>query len=140
MPHIHVHLHDASVEETMHEYKQGTLHSGSKKGPKVKSRKQAIAIALKQAGKSNQDAGTSEGAKKAALTRKQHSGGASRVAATRQEQERAGRQKQKENEADLERRRKLGGRAVNKENIRGMVRGIPKGTYKPTGGYGGYRD
>ena len=40
------------VAETMHEFKHGTLHSGSKKGPKVKSRKQAVAIALKQAGKS----------------------------------------------------------------------------------------
>jgi len=34
----------------MREYKQGKLHSGSKKGPRVKSRKQAIAIALGQAG------------------------------------------------------------------------------------------
>jgi hypothetical protein len=33
----------------MHEYKEGKLHSGSKKGPKVKSRKQAIAIALSEA-------------------------------------------------------------------------------------------
>lgn len=37
------------VEKVMHEYKHGTLHSGSKKGPKVKSRKQAIAIALSEA-------------------------------------------------------------------------------------------
>ena len=36
------------VEKTMHEFKHGTLHSGSKKGPKVKSRKQAQAIALSQ--------------------------------------------------------------------------------------------
>lgn len=36
------------VSKTMHEFKHGTLHSGSKKGPKVKSRKQAIAIALSQ--------------------------------------------------------------------------------------------
>ena len=36
----------------MREYKKGKLHSGSKKGPKVKSRKQAIAIALSEAGKS----------------------------------------------------------------------------------------
>lgn len=36
------------VEKTMHEFKHGTLHSGSKKGPKVTSRKQAIAIALSQ--------------------------------------------------------------------------------------------
>jgi hypothetical protein len=42
------------VRQTMHEFKSGTLHSGSKKGPKVKSRKQAVAIALKQAGKSRE--------------------------------------------------------------------------------------
>jgi hypothetical protein len=35
----------------MGEYKAGTLHSG-KGGPVVKSRKQAIAIALSEAGKS----------------------------------------------------------------------------------------
>ena len=39
------------VQKVMHEYKEGTLHSGSKKGPKVTSRKQAIAIALSEAGK-----------------------------------------------------------------------------------------
>ena len=33
---------------TMREFKKGKLHSGSKKGPKVKSRKQAIAIGLSQ--------------------------------------------------------------------------------------------
>lgn len=38
------------VEKVMKEYKKGKLHSGSKKGPKVKSRKQAIAIALSEAG------------------------------------------------------------------------------------------
>lgn len=37
------------IEKVMHEYKQGELHSGSKKGPKVKNRKQAIAIALSEA-------------------------------------------------------------------------------------------
>lgn len=36
----------------MREYKKGKLHSGSKKGPKVKSRKQAIAIALSEARRS----------------------------------------------------------------------------------------
>lgn len=40
----------AKMQKVMHEYKQGNLHSGSKTGPKVKSRKQAIAIGLKQAG------------------------------------------------------------------------------------------
>jgi hypothetical protein len=33
----------------MREYKAGKLHSGSKKGPKVKSKKQAMAIALSEA-------------------------------------------------------------------------------------------
>ena len=37
--------------KVLHEFKTGTLHSGSKKGPKVTSRKQAIAIALSEAGK-----------------------------------------------------------------------------------------
>lgn len=36
------------VERTMREYKTGTLHSRSKKGPKVTSRRQAVAIALAQ--------------------------------------------------------------------------------------------
>ena len=36
------------VEKVMHEFKVGKLHTGSKKGPLVKSRKQAIAIALNQ--------------------------------------------------------------------------------------------
>jgi hypothetical protein len=36
------------IEKVMREYKSGKLHSGSKKGPKVKSRKQAIAIALSE--------------------------------------------------------------------------------------------
>ena len=39
------------VGKVMGEYKEGTLHSG-KKGPVVKSRKQAIAIALSEAGMS----------------------------------------------------------------------------------------
>ena len=38
------------VGKVMHEYKTGSLHSGSKKGPEVTSRKQAIAIALSEAG------------------------------------------------------------------------------------------
>ena len=39
----------AKVEKVMHEFKEGSLKSGSKLGPKVKSRKQAIAIALSEA-------------------------------------------------------------------------------------------
>lgn len=37
------------VHKVMHEFKHGELHSGSKHGPKVKNRKQAIAIALGEA-------------------------------------------------------------------------------------------
>lgn len=40
------------VHKVMREYKQGELHSGSKSGPAVKSRKQAVAIALSEARKS----------------------------------------------------------------------------------------
>jgi len=40
------------IGKVMHEYKVGKLHTGSKKGPEVTSRKQAIAIALSSAGMS----------------------------------------------------------------------------------------
>lgn len=39
------------TQKVMHEFKAGTLHSG-KGGPVVKSRKQAVAIALSEAGQS----------------------------------------------------------------------------------------
>ena len=42
---------EKKISKVMTEYKEGTLHSG-KKGPVVKSRKQAVAIALSEAGKS----------------------------------------------------------------------------------------
>ncbi len=40
------------VEKVMKEYKEGKLHSGSKKGPVVKSKKQAVAIAMSESGMS----------------------------------------------------------------------------------------
>lgn len=43
------------VRKVMHEFKTGTLHSGSKSGPKVRSRAQAIAIALSEARKNKQN-------------------------------------------------------------------------------------
>ena len=42
---------EKKVGKVMREYKEGTLHSG-KKGPVVKSRRQAVAIALSSAGMS----------------------------------------------------------------------------------------
>ena len=41
----------AKVGKVMGEYKAGKLHSGSKRGPVVKSQKQALAIAMSEAGK-----------------------------------------------------------------------------------------
>lgn len=41
----------AKIEKVLHEYKADELHSGSKKGPLVKNRKQAIAIALSESRK-----------------------------------------------------------------------------------------
>jgi hypothetical protein len=43
---------DKKMSKVLGEYKAGKLHSGSKKGPVVKSENQAIAIALSEAGKS----------------------------------------------------------------------------------------
>lgn len=42
----------SKVKKVMHEFKEGELHSGSAKGPKVTSLKQAIAIALSESGQS----------------------------------------------------------------------------------------
>lgn len=42
----------AGMKAEMHKFKVGQLHSGSKRGPIVKSRKQAIAISLRESGMS----------------------------------------------------------------------------------------
>jgi Family of unknown function (DUF6496) len=42
------------VEKVLHEFKEDKLHSGSKKGPLVNNKKQAIAIALSEARKAGQ--------------------------------------------------------------------------------------
>ena len=52
----------AKINKVMGEFKRGELHSGSKEGPKVTSRKQATAIALSEA----RDAGAKIPVKKAA--------------------------------------------------------------------------
>ncbi len=39
----------AKIKTVLGEFKEGELHSGSKEGPKVKKRSQAIAIALSEA-------------------------------------------------------------------------------------------
>ena len=45
------------VEKVMHQFGKGELHSGSKKGPVVTSRPQAIAIAMKESGQSRKKKG-----------------------------------------------------------------------------------
>lgn len=49
-------LGDKKAAKVFKEWKAGTLNSGSKKGPKVKSQKQAIAIALSEKEKANKRA------------------------------------------------------------------------------------
>jgi len=41
----------SKIKKVMHEFKQGELHSGSKKGPLVRNPKQAIAIAISESKK-----------------------------------------------------------------------------------------
>jgi hypothetical protein len=45
----------SKVETVLREYKQGKLRSGSKQGPKVQNRKQAVAIALSEAREAGED-------------------------------------------------------------------------------------
>lgn len=53
MPGAHsYHPKSPKIHKVMSEFKHKTLHSGSKKGPKVTNRKQAIAIALSESRKS----------------------------------------------------------------------------------------
>lgn len=42
---------ETKVHKVMHEFKHGQLHSGSKKGPVVKSHAQALAIAMSESNK-----------------------------------------------------------------------------------------
>lgn len=44
---------EKKISKVLTEYKEGELHSGSKKGPEVTNPKQAVAIALSEAKKAN---------------------------------------------------------------------------------------
>jgi hypothetical protein len=43
-------VNKGKVEKVMKEYSEGKLHSGSKKGPVVKKKSQAVAIAMSESG------------------------------------------------------------------------------------------
>ena len=58
------------VKKALHEMHEGKLHSGSKKGPKVKSRKQAIAIGLSEARAEGKKVPAKRAAKKKAARKK----------------------------------------------------------------------
>lgn len=47
----------AKVGKVMHEFKHGELHSGSKHGPEVNDKKQALAIAMSESGQSKKKHG-----------------------------------------------------------------------------------
>ena len=49
------------VKKVMKEYSAGMLHSGSKRGPMVTDRKQAVAIAMSEAGMSKKKRGKHRG-------------------------------------------------------------------------------
>lgn len=51
-------------QKVLHKFKHGELHSGSKKGPVVKNRKQAIAIMLSEKRNGEVDAGPSDKVRK----------------------------------------------------------------------------
>lgn len=54
----------SKMQKVMGEFKRGTLHSGSKKGPKVTSRKQAIAIAMSEQRRATKKRAQTRGKKK----------------------------------------------------------------------------
>ncbi len=49
-------MNKGKIEKVMREYKEGKLHSGSKHGPEVTNRKQAVAIAMSEARKAKSHA------------------------------------------------------------------------------------
>lgn len=54
----------ARMHDEMDKFKHGQLHSGSKEGPKVKSREQAIAIGLSESGQSKKKPPMKKGKKR----------------------------------------------------------------------------
>ena len=64
----------ATVARVMHEFKQGELRQAGGKGPTVENPKQAIAIALHEAGSTNRESPTKNRANLARTRRKERRG------------------------------------------------------------------
>lgn len=62
------------IKKVMKEFKKGTLHSGSKTGPKVKSKKQAVAIAISEQKRADKKIGKRGTAKTFKRARKDYFG------------------------------------------------------------------
>jgi len=69
-----------TVERVMHEFKHGELRIGGK-GPKVKTSKQAIAVALQEAGATNQESPAKNRANLHRTKAKEHKGGTAQAEA-----------------------------------------------------------
>lgn len=59
-------------DQVMHKFKHGELHSGSKKGPSVSNRKQAIAIMMSEKRKAGQGKKEYQGVGPSKSMRKKH--------------------------------------------------------------------
>ena len=95
----------ATTERVMHEYKKGELESG-RSGRKVKSRKQAIAIALSESGSSNRNSPKKNRANLSKTKAKERSG---RTAEAEKEGRSAQRRTLAKGAAGTSRRRATGG-------------------------------
>ena len=97
----------ATTERVMHEYKKGELESGrGGTGGKVKSRKQAIAIALSESGSSNRNSPRKNRANLSRTKTKERSG---RTAEAQREGRSAQRRTLAKGAAGTSRRRAIGG-------------------------------
>lgn len=109
-----------TVERVMHEYKHGELKRG--RGGKVKSRRQAVAIALHEAGASKYES-PKENRRNLARTKRRERGGATGTASKRGGSRRASGGRTREELYQEARRRNIRGRSkMNKSQLERALR------------------